>query len=632
MVRCQWPKRSIKKCVAPDKLFKKVRGEVNRGGEKDMNNCKYDEELIRILKDYNLYEREFSSDGKKIKSILIKELKKRCLHRRIGLWGVGQTTNQKSHASVILNDYACEFDGEIVCIIDGYDMLWGQNIDGVPIVSPKDIKQQDIDMIIITSKNSVQSIVKDIEKYAPKCEYFDIYGVLRENGITVYHEFFREASAYTMAYTLRKQYEEAKSEDEKIKNLTELIKIYAYLRDFHYLFYFMDIYMKKEYEGWKQIQNCKKEIENLLEQVKLRSVKNSEQDMLVFCIDALSGEYVYGDTEENRVLKSYTEKAYNFTNLYSTAPTTYESFTSIIAGRYPFDQDVYEGKQTFYLKESTFLSEVRNKGYAIHFYTDGEYSVIEEEGLENVEYFYYPYLAQKNWYMLCDMAENDKPTLFYAYTPFEMHIPHICGYHSNEPVSFALADIGVIDINSFVETQLNDAKKYVDIEMGEFQQFISEDMRVAIFSDHSQIGFDREEMKPYYMYYNDIARNTHATLFVMGKGIEHGVHKEDVSLIHLNDILIHFFLDEKHKIPSEDIMQIQYYPIKSKGLRDVAKVKGYTDYIDGIRCFLGKDYLYVRTGTKKEELYRRGETKHNLISQKQGEDFVRRIKQRFCLE
>ena len=80
--------------------------------------------------------------------------------------------------------------------------------------------------------------------------------------------------------------------------------------------------------------------------------------------------------------------------------------------------------------------------------------------------------------------------------------------------------------------------------------------------------------------------------------------------------------------PETEIVRYQYYNIIIKCCL-YAIEHGYADYIDGINCFMSKDYIYIITGTGKEEVYNRKYIKTNIIDTDEGKSFAEFIKNRY---
>lgn len=589
----------------------------------------YDKRLLDILDAYGL-NIQLGSDSVKIHNVLMDLFKTKCGDRKTALWGAGRNNSENSHAFVIIKKYTTYMQGLSV-LIDSIPDLWGKEFMGYPIISPSEIVDNDIEVIVVSSKVQADSIKKDIRKYAPNCEVVDIYEELRNKGITVYHKFYEESSIYTSIYRIRQDY--LLSDDIKVKEkkLKELISAYFNIKDIFYALQYAKEYVDKQYSDFLQMQKMMEEVEKLIQEIKLKN-KNKKDDVVIYFIDSLRAMDVFEkkeDSYEAKMLKGYLDNATVFTKVRSTGVTTYESMISVVQEKLPYEQNVYENNILCEFDEFRLLSVAKEQGYDINFYISEGYPIARPT--EEINFIKQVYVSEKLWSLACDMAESKNKTFNFIYFPYELHFPLICGYHEKEPKISGFVDVGVEDTSEFVERQLEECKQYVDNQFEYFRTFFSKDILMSLFSDHSQVVYDKEEQKPYFMYYNNIARSVGVTFFIKGWGIKQQWNEQLVSLYDFNRIFINLLKTGKLVAPDNDIVRYQYYRIHYKKLREVALEKGYTDYIDGINCFTSKEYIYILTATGVEEVYRLEEFKKNIIDTDEGQAFRKKVQDKYDL-
>lgn len=592
----------------------------------------YESKFKEITTKYGMEEANTKSDSSLINSIIIKLLQERCYGKTTALWGAGKNNSQNSHASVIVNKYATYIQN-LKCIIDSSKGLQGKEFLGLPIIAPEDIAKNQIEIIIVASKVSGKSILADIKKYAPDCTYIDIYQELNDRGILIYHEFFREASMYTHLFDVKKQYEEEPEYEKKQYFLKQLISAYLSIRDIYYAVKYIDEYCGCGFSDKKNYMQLKKEILALTQEIASKNAKKQD-DIIIYFIDSLRAMDVYekraDGTTQFGMLKEYFNKSAYFTNIYSTGATTYESMISIISQQMPFEKNVYDNNLSFPFEGFDLLMEAKKREYQFQFYVPEEYKIIKEN--EHIVYHTHLYFTEKIWNVACDMAESDKKTFNFVYFPYELHFPLICGFHKKRPMPFNFSDVGIIDMSSFIEEQFEDCKKYVDTEMEYFRQYFNDDINTIIFSDHSQVVYDNKEQKPYFMYYNNLDRSTHAVLLAKGKHIKPREVSKMHSMIDFNKILMPMIDGEDIEETKKDIIQYQYYPIHNKQIREYAKENGYTDYIDGMNCFASLTHIYIVTGNGKEEVFKKTDIRHNIIHSDEGAAFAEKVKAQYSTE
>lgn len=584
---------------------------------------KFDERLINII---HKYEMDYHGiiDSTEIHNIIMKLFQERCLTKRVALWGAGRSNSLTSHASVIITKYASCMRG-LVCLIDSAKELQGKEFMHYPIISPEDIREKNIELIIVASRANAGSIKESIQRYAPWCEVLDIYQELRERGIVIPYNFYEERSLYTELYDRRRAYENAVESDDKALRLRELISAYLNIRDIPYALDFCTEYITNQYPEYEQIEKMKAEIEDLATQI--RDITGKRQgDLIVHFIDALRAMDVAAEDNgivEFKFLKSYFDKMLYMKNAYSTAATTYESMRSIICEQYPYEVNVYENKFIYHFDEFPLLKDVEQKGYDIYFYTSEEYRIMFED--ERIRFVNQIHMSQKLWTMMCDRAESDVPVMAFMYYPWELHFPLVCGYHREKPHLPGFVDVGIVDMSDYIERQFEDCLNYVEKQFFFYQEFYNDQTYLNIFSDHSQIVYDSENFMPYYKYYNNKERATHCVMAVSGPGIEPGIYNENFSMIDYNKVMRQVINGTDLLIPKRDILRWQYYSIHNKRFRDVAEERGYTDYIDGIDCYMLDGYIYACTMSGKKEVYRIGDTQNNLINTEAGRKCVQKV-------
>lgn len=589
----------------------------------------YDKRLLDILDACGL-NIQLSSDSVKIHNVLMDIFKTKCGDRKTALWGAGRNNSENSHAFVIIKKYTTYMQG-LSTLIDSIPDLWGKEFMGYPIISPNEIVNNDIEVIVVSSKVQADSIKKDIKKYAPNCEVVDIYDELRKKGITVYHKFYEESSAYTSIYRIRQDYLLSNDKNVKEQRLKELISAYFNIKDLYYGLKFSKEYVSNQYSDYLKIKKMIEDVEELVREIKLKN-QNKKDDVVIYFVDSLRAMDVFEKTQNSyqaKMLKGYLDNAAIFTKVRSTGVTTYESMISVVQEKLPYERNVYDNNILCEFDEFRLLSVAKEQGYDINFFISEGYPIARPT--DEINFIKQVYVSEKLWSLACHMAESKNKTFNFIYFPYELHFPLICGMHEKEPKISGFVDVGVEDTSEFVERQLEECKRYVDNQFEYFRTFFSEDILMSLFSDHSQVVYDSEEKKPYFMYYNNIARSVGVTFFIKGWGIDKQWNEQLVSLYDFNTIFINLLKTGKLVIKDNDIVRYQYYRIHYKKLREVAQEKGYTDYIDGINCFTSKDYIYIITATDVEEVYRLENHKINIIDTKEGQAFRKIVREKYDL-
>lgn len=179
------------------------------------------------------------------------------------------------HCAVIINRYILNLSG-LKVLVDSDKDLRGSMFLGYPVISPEEIGDYGIEVIVIASNASRKNIQKNIMRTAPQCEYIDIYEELEKAGIRINGDFFNEQNVYTELYRQRYLYEMAEDISGKEEHLRALIAYYLKIRDFYYAEYYITEYCSKQYADSEKYRDMLSEILALCKEVKKKMLAGQE--------------------------------------------------------------------------------------------------------------------------------------------------------------------------------------------------------------------------------------------------------------------------------------------------------------------------------------------------------------------
>lgn len=591
----------------------------------------YNKELNKILDKYN-YRYKGVNSSTQIHAEIMNIFTEKCTGKNVAIWGVGKKNTVNSHAAIIIRTYALNLNG-LSCLVDSSSDIQGTEFMGYPVISPEELEDSGVEVIIIGSRASAKAIAKNIEEVYPKCEYIDIYDELAKRGIKIDYNFFNEHNVYTELYSLRSKYL-VESGKNKAYVLKELIEAYLSIRDFYYAKKYAKLYIDNKYSGFEDLIKMFNEIEQLCCRIK---EINSKKDgsVCIHLIDSLRAIDVYKSDRGEisaRMFKRYMDNAIIFSKAYSVGPTTFESMMGMIKQKLSFEEDVYDNSNfMFEFSEFPLLNDMYDSGKKIVFYVAKDYYIMEEN--EKIERKEHLHMSEKLWNVACDIAESDKPIFGFIYYPWELHYPLLCGYLRSEPEIHNFSDVGIDEISDSIEDQFDDCKKYVNIQFDYYKDFLGDNTVNVFLGDHSQPVYNKEHMNyPFFMYYNDPDRATHIAFFVSGNNIPHGLYNDVVSMLDFNVIMRQILCENYLKVPERRIAQYQYYNIQNKKMREVSQKYNFWDYTEGIQCFISKELLYVITATNKEEVYKLIDDKWVEIDSDEQKEFIEFIKENYNIE
>lgn len=583
----------------------------------------YERKLLDLLSKYGIDIIDESKLNDNYEGIIIDAITRKCKNKTCALWGAGQNNTKSSHAAILITKYAT-FIQNMVCVIDSNAELQGKSFLGYPIISPAQMKDFGIDIVIIASKNSGESIKKNLFDINPKYNYIDIYEELRDRGIEVYNNFYDESSIYTKIFDVQEQYHSDKDE----KSLSKLISLYFSIRDFYYAEKYMEEYIELKFFDYHKYKNLQTDIHKLFQEIKENN-RNRKNDLSLFYIDALRAKEVFDESSgKSKVFNRYTLYGKSFTNIYSTAVTTYESMMSVITGKYPLEENVYTDDFLHEIKDFELLSDYIHKDFDINFLVSDCYKIIKDN--KRINFYMQNYMPQKLWTLTCKLAEVNNDTFNFVYFPYEIHFPLLSGYHKERPVIRAFSDLGINEFPSSMARQYEECIDYTNKQFDFYYELIGQNTTKVIFSDHSQVVYDENNNnKTYNMYYKWKEKTTHVPLIISKEGWLEEIDTAFYSMIDFNKIINAVLTGSDTGSLKKDIIRYQYYPMHNPKMREHAMEYGFTDYIDGLDIFMSMEYVYVQTATGVSEVYRCDDLEHNLSHTETGKHFIQLVKSKF---
>lgn len=343
----------------------------------------------------------------------------------------------------------------------------------------------------------------------------------------------KDYQIYAILYILKKQMRlEGIERTYKEYCLTELIRIYLSIRDFENAFKYMDEYIENGYSQY-DFRSMKADIEMFLQEIKKKLANDKRRNIIIRWFDALR----YDEWDKMSYLNQMSEQGIKFKNAYTVMPYTSATMRTMLTGKYPIDDKIYEINR---FDENTcgLLKDLGERGYQFrivdyarftkHF--DGKY-VTHKSLPEN--FTVYPLLE---WTGICEIIESDpqeKMCLLIHELP-ETHLPYVGGEASVYNSFYSISDGTTLQNNfwtSGVKVQIEESRRYVD-NIFRFYKSLESDSAVDIYmSDHGKFGHygKRERVTDY--------ENVHICLAVNGKEITPACEEKIFSLINFRQLI-----------------------------------------------------------------------------------------------
>lgn len=451
---------------------------------------------------------------------------------KIGLYGVG--IEAEGLLSFISKNITClKIDACFDKLVRSYQY---KNIVRDNTVYPiEQIKDMNIDYIIIGSYAYRENFIKNLSTLGYQGQVVDLYSYMSD-----YMEV--HSSDYQRAYQARQAYLKA-GDGNKTHTLQKLIKEYLLLKDFHYSFQYIDIYIENKYSDYKQYMQLKDDIKLLLKEIRAYLSERNKRDIFINWVDALS----YYDVKQFPFLQKKAQEGVCFNNTYTVMPWTTETTKTILFGEYPIEGKLFL-RNEFTVDRVRLLKLLEEHGYKFVYCGMPKFAKMFDETVSApVGCFENKYFGsmQKQWDALAVLCESDSPVCVLIHTLRETHEPFICGEGST--LEWFYSTEKDWDKRKCRE-QAEAAGIYINTQLEFYEKLYPDDAVKIYMSDHGRVGNSPMDEK-----------KIHTMLMIAGKGIEPASVDGMFSMVQFPE-LIKVLLEEKH---NWDTLESEYVIIEN---------------------------------------------------------------------
>lgn len=521
--------------------------------------------------------------------------------KKPAIWCFGEHTN------MLMTDYIFELKN-VKTIIDN-------NIDrdncGFTFIKPDSINDYNIDGVIISSFKYKDDIKEVLQRDYKNIKYLDLYECLKDKGEECTCEYYLKDHPYKY-YERISEYKNllnnSNDDAERKKTLTELIKIFIYIKDFpsaiEYIKKLMFLDDDSVYE--KRLQNA---ID--LYGLQLQAVGHiSKKNVLMLCIDGLRRRDIL-----NGLMPKLSEYIKNnmvfYENAYSVSTSTYESLIPTYSENYDMKTEYYN-TNVVEKGKCRFIEEAKRQNRNIYFYTDSVQYI--DDSVINVTQKSQT-VSEKIWDFVLD-AIPEENGLFYIHILYESHFSY--------PSPFVEGDIVAKGTNILFDYLSADKKLHADYysqhisSLRYVDSFLSPiinglNINFVLYADHGNL------VLPKTMEISNIKNTSYSfgeemtaiPLAIKMDGMHPGKSKELISLSEINNIVISLLNQDIYKYDNREYIKIQRSEIYNQDFRYLYKCMNFEKGIKAFEMFIFRSgYKLVIYSDGEKELYN---TNDNLI-------------------
>ena len=449
------------------------------------------------------------------------------------------------HTRMLMSDFVFELK-KVRFIID--NNAFGDRNEGFVIISASEMEANEIDGVIISSYDYMDSIVDSMIRDYPRISYLNIYSKIRESGIDLHSAYYENAHPYHHYKRINNlQMSIAQKEGDKSDLYLDLIGEYVRIKDFR-----TALYKSREWGNAELAENLKNMYQKELDAARMISDNN----VLMLCLDGLKRT----DLSKRLMPKMYEYIVKNgrlFTNAYSFSTSTFESLIpafseNMNSQRNNSDENtVKEGK-------CRFVEEAKRQHREMYFYTDMA-DFIEAPLIRRSNKF--QTATEKLWDFVID-ASSCSNGLFNVHILYESHYSFVNPYTNFEILAegtallFDFLDIKGGKLRADYICQHNDAMRYLDDVVTPILEAIN--CRLVIFADHGNTLLPKtisiaDVSVQYLTCHEDLIE---IPLAVIDRISPTGENRDLISLMEINNIVISLLQNKPYNNPQNNWIRI----------------------------------------------------------------------------
>ncbi len=510
-------------------------------------------------------------------------------HKNVALYCNGY------HTERILGDYVSELK-EIKYIIDNNEEKASST--GYCVIPESEIKERNIDGIIISSYRYRDEIRESLLRNYPDVDYLDIYEEGEKRGIKSKEAYYSNNpyEVYMRINACVRRLEEYKDDVCTARELlVDLLRIKDLRLSLEVSLLIFELTSENEdFQIYSKIKDLK---ELFWEQA--RGI--AENNVLLFCADGLRSIDFSKDNGLKRVYKEVEKRATIYTNAYAYSTSTYESLLPAFSGR------ADAGKESEILSaECRFVKMALEEKRKIYFYCDS-YKIVEDARINYTKCS--QTITQKIWDFVVD-AKDITNGLFYIHELYESHYSFANPYTKDKLVArgtsifFDYLPQNGGHLLTDYHSQHSDSIRYLDDTLVEFFENIK--CTIVFFADHGNIvlkaNTNLSELGD--TYYTASEECIRIPLAIISSKVSPKIDSTIMSLCDINDIVITLMRNNEYTPGYRKLVKIGRNRIYNPDFHEIYNMAGKEKYLlafTGTISNKGIKHLYFEDGT--EELY-----------------------------
>lgn len=433
--------------------------------------------------------------------------------------------------------------------------------------------------------------------------YYDIFGEeyhTHQHGDVTFD--YANLDMNAVFFYDRRNYEIAQSKAVQEMYLAKMIFDCVYIKDWELTEKYIDEYIECGFSFVEEYKQFKREMQNLLDEIKSELQKRNKDDIVIFWLDALEPE----EDKDMPFLHSIGERSLNFLNAYTVTPYTHSTAKAMFAHKYVVDDRSYKLDINSKLE---FISNMETQGYDFLYYTHLNHidSALKGRIYQN----FYTTLTEECWNMISDMLKSDRKICAVLHEISHTHSPFISYGLKGNSYFYISETINMLNphTKTVKKEQMLESRKYVDKVLKRYSDMLPENVYKIFMSDHG----------------HTLLNKYHTIFRVMQKDIAPQKVEKMFSYINFDRLIYKLLKHEKdYSDIIGDYVQIQDVDYYNKELIKFSLNNGIrSSYLQGYKGIISLRHCYIRYNDGRERYFNNDYSGEPLTDDKV--DYLRKL-------
>jgi hypothetical protein len=366
-----------------------------------------------------------------------------------------------------------------------------------------DVRNSDIfdkipsaDVLIIVSYNAYREISHNLS--VRNIRHLCLYDYFALNGLVFSYNFysftlqdfwerivdedpdwFRITNIYREIYYDKKMYKESNHHELKEIYLTKIIFNCLIARDILSAMKYIDEYLSSGYRHSNALCKAKKEIDELLGNIREALANRRKKDIIIVWIDEAGFERLNLLPK----LKNLHENTITFENAFTFTPYTKPTLKTILCGKRTIEDKTYE-MATINRKNSVVIDILESHNYSFAYC--GHLKCFDKQYISSRSLNVASAMTEVLWQTIESLLNSERSKCIVSHEMLTTHNPYLSAEIEGDTLALPHFNHSANDL----DIQIRESYKYADESFSFFSELFPDDATVIYMSDHGHCAYN----------------------------------------------------------------------------------------------------------------------------------------------